>query len=75
MNVIYFLYNIINILIYSINCSILEVVCCTIKFLVFYIPLYRFVNMIFIHWCVFVFSDAVGGLASHYTILQPDLRF
>lgn len=53
----------------------LEVVCCTIKFLVFYIPLYRFVNMIFIHWCVFVFSDAVGGLASHYTILQPDLRF
>ena len=23
----------------------------------------------------FVFLDAVGGLASHYKILQPDLRF
>ena len=67
MNVIYFLYNIINILIYSKNFSILEVVCSTIKFLVFYIPLYRFVNMIFIHSYDFVFSDAVAGPVCHIT--------
>ena len=38
------------------ECSLLEVVWSTIKFLVFYIALYVFVNMIFIHVCFFMAS-------------------
>jgi hypothetical protein len=36
------------------ECSLLEIVWSVIKFLVFYIALYVFVNMIFIHVCVFI---------------------
>ena len=44
------------------KCSLLEVVWSVIKFLVFYIALHMFVNMIFIHMYVFMPSLVIGGI-------------
>ena len=56
-------------LIYYKNYSLLEVVWLVIKFLAFYIALYVFVNMIFIHMYVFIpfwLSAVFWGLPSPF---------
>ena len=53
MNEIYLLHIIKTTSMYYKNCSLFEIVQLVIKFLVLYIPLYVFVNMIFVHLYVF----------------------